>query len=322
MTRRHGRPLLLADIGGTYARFAVLAGDRLGPIRTLDVHAHGDVAAAIARFLEEEHDPPVGGALLAVAGPVDGGRCRLVNSAWIVDGAALRQRFGLSDVRVVNDHEAAACGLARLGPSDTIDIGGKADRPDAPMAVLGPGTGLGMACRLSGSGGGTSVVVSEGGHATLAAATDRESALIGILRRRFGHVSAERVLSGPGLVNLYEATAELDHLEAGRRSAPEITHAAVAGTCDLCRRTLEAFCMFLGSVAGDVALLFAARGGVFVTGGIVPQFADYVARSEFRQRFEAKGRFASYLAAVPTRIVVRPNFTFRGLEVLAGAIDG
>lgn len=321
MTRRHGRPLLLADIGGTHARFALLAGDRLGPIRTLDVRSHGDVGAAIARFLDEERGPPAGAALLAVAGPVDGGRCKLVNSSWLVDGAELRTRFGFSDVRVVNDHEAAARGLVRLGPTDTIDIGGKAaTRADAPMAVLGPGTGLGMACRISDSAA-TGVVVSEGGHATLAAATEREAALIGILRRRFGHVSAERVLSGPGLVNLYEATAELDRLEADMRSAPEITRAAVAGTSDLCRRTLDAFCLFLGSVAGDIALLFGARGGVFITGGVVPQFADYVARSDFRRRFEEKGRFASYLASIPTRIVVRPNFTFLGLEALAGAHD-
>lgn len=321
MTRRLGRPLLLADIGGTYARFALLAGDRPGPIRTLDVRAHGDVGSAIARFLEEENGPPVGAALLAVAGPVEAGRCKLVNSSWLVDGDELRARFGFSDVRVVNDHEAAACGLARLEPADTIDIGGKAVRSDAPMAVLGPGTGLGMACRISGSAA-AGVVVSEGGHATLAAATDREAALIAILRRRFGHVSAERVLSGPGLVNLYEATAELDHLESAGKSAPEITRAAVAGTCELCGRTLEVFCQFLGSFAGDVALLFAARGGVFVTGGVVPRIADYVARSDFRRRFEAKGRFASYVAAVPTRIVVRPNFTFLGLQALAEVRDG
>jgi len=321
MTRRRGRPLLLADIGGTYARFALMAGGRLGAIRTLDVGAHGDVAAAIGRFLDEEEGPPPGAAVLAVAGPVDGGRCKLVNSSWLVDGAELRARFGFSDVRVVNDHEAAACGLVRLAPADTIDIGGKAERVDAPMVVLGPGTGLGMACRFPRAGG-AGVVGSEGGHTTLAAATDREAALIGILRRRFGHVSAERVLSGPGLVNLYEATAELDHIAGGVRMAPEITRAAVAGTCDLCRRTLEAFCLFLGSVAGDVALLFGARGGVFVTGGMVPQFADYVARSDFRRRFEEKGRFASYLGAVPTRIVVRPHFTFLGLQALAEAHDG
>lgn len=321
MTRRHGRPLLLADIGGTYARFALLTGDRLGPIRTLDVGAHGDVVAAIAWFLAAAKGPSIDAALLAAAGPVEGGRCKLVNSGWVVDGAELQARFGFSDVRVVNDHEAAACGLARLEPSDAIDIGGKSARSDAPMAVLGPGTGLGMACRISDSAT-TGVIVSEGGHATLAASTDREAALIAILRRRFGHVSAERVLSGPGLVNLYEATAELDNVEAARKPAPEITRAAVAGTCELCSRTLEAFCQFLGAVAGDVALLFGARGGVFVTGGVVPQFAGYVARSDFRQRFEAKGRFASYVAAIPTRIVVRPNFTFLGLQALAEARDG
>ena len=313
MTKR----ILLADIGGTHARFAVLSGDVLGSVRSLDVAVHAQINDAVRRFLADEpNGSSIDEAILAVAGPVENGRSALTNSSWVAEVGALRREFGFGAVRLVNDHEAAAWSLQHLAPSDTLLIGPKAGVHGASTALLGPGTGLGMACCVPGPAGG-SVVVSEGGHMSLAATTDREATLIGLLRTQFGHVSAERVLSGPGLVNLYQAIALIDRAEVPPRTPLEVTRAALDETCSTCRKALETFASFLGSVAGDVALLFGARGGVFIGGGVVPHFAPWLTATDFRERFEAKGRLRPYLATIPVRIVLRRDTAFLGLTALA-----
>ena len=160
-------------------------------------------------------------------------------------------------------------------------------------------------------------MASEGGHATLAGGTPREDAIIAHLRDRFEHVSAERLLSGPGLVNLYEAIASIDRKSRAPRSAAEITAAAVEDSCSICREALDIFCALLGSAAGDAALTFAARGGVYIAGGIVPRIIEYFERSAFRRRFEAKGRFHDYASRIPSSVIIHPEPTFVGLQNLA-----
>jgi glucokinase len=226
------------------------------------------------------------------------------------------RQFGFDTMRLVNDHEAAAWSLPHLAPADMLLIGPDTAVQGAPMALLGPGTGLGMACCVPGPAGG-SVVVSEGGHMTLAATTEREAALITLLRRQFRHVSAERVLSGPGLVNLYRAIALLDQVDVRPRTAAEVTRAALDETCIVCQNALATFASFLGSVAGDVALLFGARGGVVIGGGIVPHIVPRLAATDLRERFVAKGRLRPYLEAIPVRIVLRRDAAFLGLTALA-----
>lgn len=308
---------LLADIGGTHARFAMLSGDELGPVRPLDVRSYPRIDDAISHFFSQDGGfSSIDEAIFAVAGPVENGRCVLTNSSWIADATALKRAFGFNAVHLVNDHEAAAWSLPHLASSDTLPIGPETGVHGAPMALIGPGTGLGMACCVPGSAG-RSVIASEGGHMTLAATTDREAAIIGVLRRQFAHVSAERVLSGPGLVSLYQAIASIDQLEVRPRTPIEVTRAALDESCITCRKALDTFISFLGSVAGDVALLFGARGGVFVGGGIVPHIARRLAATDFRQRFEAKGRFQTYLAAIPLRIILRRDAAFLGLTALA-----
>ncbi|MFI4998307.1 MAG: glucokinase [Reyranellales bacterium] len=308
---------LLADIGGTFARFALLSGDVLGPIRTLEVRHHPTVASAIRQMLERDGQAlPVECAIFALAGPIKDGCCALTNSSWTVDAAELKDDFGFQEVRLVNDHEVTAWGLPHLSSPDTRLVGPDTPVVGAPMAVLGPGTGLGMACFIPDAGA-AHVLASEGGHATLAATNTREEALIGSLRRRFGHVSAERVLSGDGMGNLYSAIAEIDHIRVTPRTAAEITRAAVDGTCPASREALDVFCALLGAVAGNVALTFGARGGMFIGGGIVPRIVDYLIRTAFRERFEAKGRFRPYLAAIPVKVILRPNPAFLGLMALA-----
>jgi glucokinase len=161
------------------------------------------------------------------------------------------------------------------------------------------------------------VLVTEGGHATLPSENQREDAIIQALRAQHPHVSIERALSGPGLVELYEAIAAVDHQSVVSRDSAEIVAHALAGDCETSRGTLEVFCGFLGSVAGNAALSLGALGGLFIAGGIVPRFIDFLQRSEFRARFEAKGRLAPYLARIPTSVIVHPEPAFVGLARLA-----
>jgi len=194
-------------------------------------------------------------------------------------------------------------------------IGGGQATDGAPMVVLGPGTGLGVACFVPASNQ-SIVLASEGGHATLAGACGREDRILQHLRQRFGHVSAERALSGYGLENIYQAIAAVEGINATPCSAAEITKHALNGGSQRAVAALETFCALLGSFAGSVALTFGARGGVYIAGGIAPRIVDFLARSEFRRRFEAKGRFQSYLGSVPTNVIVHPAATFVGLTSL------
>jgi glucokinase len=180
------------------------------------------------------------------------------------------------------------------------------------MIVLGPGTGFGAAGFLQRPR--SAVVVTEAGHATLPATSEREAQVIAELRRRFGHVSVERVLSGAGLENLYRAIAAVDGVAAPDRNAAAITDGAFDGSCAVCQTTIDMFCAFLGSVAGNLALTFLARGGIFIAGGIVPRFAERLADTSFRQQFEGKGRYDVYLRDIPTSVIVTPDTSFIGLK--------
>jgi glucokinase len=184
------------------------------------------------------------------------------------------------------------------------------------MAIIAPGTGLGMACLLPGPGG-RYVLPSEGGHATLAGIDERSDAVVAALRLRYGHVSVERVLSGSGLSNLYEAIVSLEGGTPSTRSPAEVTARALDGSSPASRAAIDMFCALLGAVAGDMALTFGARGGVFVGGGVVPRFVEHIARSDFRRQFEAKGRLQPYLAQIPTRVILHPHPAFVGLMSLA-----
>ncbi len=312
--------LLLGDIGGTYARFALAEGAVVGPVWSTEVGARLNVIEAIRAFIDVgAHGASIEGALLATAGPVEGGRCRLVNAAWIIDEEEIARAFGFSWVRVVNDLEAVAAGLPDLTAAQTRLIGPDTSLVGAPMAVIAPGTGLGMACLIAGPGG-RCVVTSEGGHASLAGIDAKHDRLIAVLRKQCGgHVSVERALSGGGLRNLYLASAVLAGAKVESRTAAQITEGAFNGTCPMCRDAVDAFCAFLGAVAGDIALTFGARGGVFIGGGIVPRFVDYLARSAFRAQFEAKGRLQPYVSRVPTRVIMHPNPAFPGLMSLVNS---
>jgi glucokinase len=315
--------VLLGDIGATNARFALLSNGVLGPIEWFTVAEFAQFTDAVGAFCRRHCGHiPVSEVLLAVAGPVVEDRCMLTNCRWIIDASELHAGFGFTRVRIFNDFEAIALSLPQLTRADLYPLGGGAVVSGAPMAVLGPGTGLGVACFVPASPN-SIVIASEGGHATMAACSPREDAIIDYLRREFGHVSAERVVSGTGLENLYRAVIAVDRVEAPERHAAEITKAALEGDSPIARAALELFCAMLGSIAGNAALMFGARGGVFIAGGIAPRITDFMARSEFRARFESKGRFATYLASVPTNVIVHPAATFVGLSsVVKRVSDG
>jgi glucokinase len=313
--------VLLGDVGATNARFALLSNGELGPIKYFTVAEFPRFADVLNAFLDCDGRPlSVDEAVLAVAGPVDEDRCVLTNCPWTIDAQELRTAFDLAKVYICNDFEAAALSLPHLTAADLHRLGDGESVGGAPMAVLGPGTGLGVACLVPGSDRSV-VIVGEGGHATMAATSRREDAIIDYLRRQFGHVSAERVVSGAGLENLYRAVVAIDGIEAPKRDAAEITKAAL-GDCPIARMALELFCAMLGTIAGNVALTFSARGGVYIAGGIAPRIADFMARSEFRARFEQKGRFRTYLEAIPSSIIVHPAATFIGLRTIACRSSG
>jgi glucokinase len=309
--------VLLGDIGATNARLALLSKGALGPISWFNVADFPRFADAVNAFLDTHcRQLSVAAAVLAVAGPVEADRCVLTNCPWTIDASELRAAFSFARVRVCNDFEATALSLPHLTAADLYPLGGGKAVSGAPMAVLGPGTGLGVACFVPGAQE-SMVIASEGGHATMAATSQREDAILDHLRREFGHVSAERVISGSGLENLYRAVIAVDGIEAPKRNAIDITKAALEGSCPVARATLDVFCAMLGTIAGNVALTYGARGGVFIAGGIAPRLTEFMARSEFRARFEQKGRFRPYLAAIPTNIVVHPAATFMGLGSMA-----
>jgi glucokinase len=306
---------LLGDIGATNARFALFANGAVEAVKSFDVSMFARFTDAVAAFLVDHcGENEIDQAIFAVAGPVEGHRCVLTNCTWVIDAAEVSETFSLA-ARIINDFEAVAYSLPSLAPADLVRIGGGSVELAAPMAVLGPGSGLGVACLVSGTGK-CLVIPGEGGHATLGGANDREDEIIKRLRNRFEHVSAERLISGNGLENIYQAIVELDRLILGPRSAADITKCALNGDCRIAREALTTFCAFLGSFAGNVALTFGARGGVYIAGGISPRIVDFLSQSEFRNRFESKGRLRSYLEAVPSYVIMHPAATFLGLKAL------
>ncbi|MGE3932277.1 MAG: glucokinase [Rhodospirillaceae bacterium] len=317
MAARRRRPVLLGDIGGTNARFALLEPDgRIHDLRTLKSADHRDLRAAALAFLDGAGHAEPDRAALAIAAPITRDRVRFTNRGWSFSIAGLRKGLGLRDIRVVNDFVANALAVPHLRPRESMAVGGGRARAGAPVVVLGPGTGLGVAALVPHEGRWLPVAT-EGGHATLAAADAREAAIIAALRGRNLHVSAERALSGPGLVALAGAIAVIDGSGPAPTDPERITVEGVAGRDPLCRAVVDSFLGFLGGFAGNLALSYGALGGVYIAGGIVPDFAAYVSRSPFRRQFEAKGRFRAYLAEIPVRIVTRAEPAFLGLKALA-----
>jgi len=305
---------LIGDIGGTNARFGLISeNDR-------NRHTVGNYpVAAYPEFdsvLSELHTDlnragfdakPPGDACLAVAGPPNRATISFTNSPWRFDRGLLREKLGLTEIHIVNDFAAAARAVPELDDSDLEKIGGGEPITGEPCVVMGPGTGLGVAGLLAPQNTPPIVIAGEGGHVDFAPVTDVEAAVLDILRGRFGRVSIERLCCGDGIVNIYQALAKHRQLPINLTTAATIGAAAQAGEDPLAKETMAMFFAVLGAAAGNFALTFGARGGVFIAGGIVPRYLDLLRCSDFRARFLAKGRFADYLSEIPTYMVTHPE---------------
>jgi glucokinase len=307
---------LLADIGGTNARFAL---QQAGSEGCADVEVlacagypeiHGAVrdylARAAARGLPAEH---VRHAAIAIASPVEGDEVGMANHSWRFSIAGLQAQLGLETLVVVNDFAALAMALPHLRADQRVRIGGGVGQGNKPIGLIGPGTGLGVAGVVP-CGGRWIALPGEGGHVSFAPVTKQEVKILEALWKEHGHVSAERLLSGPGLELIHRA------LTNQGLSAPEITGRALDGSSIACRETVETFCAVLGSVAGNVALTLGATGGMYIGGGIVPRLGGLFTGSRFRERFEGKGRLSPWLARIPTWLVVEEFPALRGVAAM------
>ncbi|MGH6898547.1 MAG: glucokinase [Geminicoccaceae bacterium] len=293
---------LVADIGGTHARFALCGPD--GEPRAeqrLQVADHAGVVEAARAYLAGRK---VAEAVFAVATPVASDWIHLTNAPWAFSIRAAREALGLQRLAVINDFAAQALAVPRLAPDDRSHIGGGEPQPGQAIAVIGPGTGLGVAGLLPVHGT-WHPIPSEGGHVSLAPQDERDAALLACLRRRFDHVSNERVLSGPGLVNLATALAEIDGEALALDDPREVSRRAASGGCPFCKEALERFSSLLGAASGDLALMLCALGRVYISGGLCRNLGALFDRERFRARFVAKGRFVDYLSRIPIYLVTR-----------------
>ncbi len=303
-------PRLVADIGGTNARFALVRDGQVHEVRKLRCADFARLEDAV-----EEYLAPMGvrprQAVIAVATALTGDRVKMTNHVWSFALGETRTRLGLDELRVVNDFTALALAIPLLQPTELRQVGGGKPVPGTPIALIGPGTGLGVSGLIP-AGDRLIPLHSEGGHVTYGAATPREAEILAVLGRRFGHVSVERLVSGPGLVNIYSALAEVRGEAAEPLQPPEISERALTRRCPICVEALEMFCSILGTAAGNLVLTLGARAGVYIGGGIVPKLGDYFASSPFRAAFEHRGRFSEYLAAVPSYVIDADQPALRG----------
>ena len=322
---------LIGDIGGTNARFGIVSGTDAThhTIGNYPVAAYPDFDGVLAELRRDiaaagfDLDRGVD-ACLAVAGPTNRPTIAFTNSPWHFDRALLSERLGLTTVHIINDFAAAARATPLLDSAELEQVGGGAAVDGAPRVVMGPGTGLGVAGLLANPNGSYTVIAGEGGHVDFAPVTDIEAAVLNRLRARFGRVSIERLCCGNGIVNIYQALADYRQVSSSHDTAAAIGAAAQGAHDPLAGETMALFFAVLGAAAGNFALTFGARGGVYVAGGIVPRYLDLLRCSDFRARFLAKGRFADYLAEIPTYLVLHEQLGLLGAaatlrDVHAGA---
>jgi glucokinase len=261
---------------------------------------------AIATHLDARSGPRPASCALAVAAPVSGDSVALTNRGESFSIATLQRELRLDRLVVLNDFAALALAIPHLLPEDSRQVGGGTRAPGGPIAILGPGTGLGVAASVATPTGRCSIS-SEGGHASLSSSDAVEDRLLSVLRGWFGHVSFERVLSGGGIVNLYRAHCALAGIEPASHDAAAVARLAAQSLDERCVAAIDQFFAFLGTFAGNLALTFDARGGVYLGGGIVPRLLGRIESSRFRERFESKGRFRTHLEQIATSVIVDPS---------------
>jgi glucokinase len=312
-------PRLLADIGGSFARFAIQReAGKFEHVMALRSDEFPDFLSALHSYIQRAEAADVHHAAVAIANPVEGDLVRMTNYPWQFSIEETRQAAGFDTLLVVNDFTALAMGLPYLGRDSLRQVGGGTPRERSVLGLVGAGTGLGVSGLIPVDDGWVSLA-SEGGHVAFAPTTARELFILEYAWRQYPHVSAERLISASGIELIYRALAKRADANVEPLAAPEITKRGVNGGDALCAETLEVFCEMLGTVAANVAVTLGAFGGVYIGGGIVPRLGAYFARSGFRARFETKGRFSDYVAHIPTYVVVSDTATFTGTSAILEA---
>lgn len=295
---------LVGDIGGTNARFALVRSGDVTPeaVEVLACSQYDNLDTAIADYLQRSGVGEVLDVCLAVASPVSGTRVRMTNNHWRFDSEEVRRQFGWSKLKVINDFTAMALGIPHVTSGKLIHVCGGPGDARRPRLVIGPGTGLGVSGLVPLQNGWVPLMT-EGGHVDFAPTDDTEMDILRILKARFGRVSVERILCGQGLLNLYQAHAEIQEVAAPLDAPEKITAAALEQSDTLARQTLRHFCEILGRVAGNGVLTLGGTGGVYLCGGILPCFVEFFLESPFQKGFEDKGRMRPLLEATPVYIV-------------------
>jgi len=309
-------PRLLADIGGTNARFALeSAPGKVHGTRTLACTDYPRFVDAVRTYLDG-CAVPVRHAVVAIANPVDGDAIRMTNHHWSFSIAAARSELRLATLVVVNDFTALAMSLPLLGEADLVQVGGGDARPRSAIGLVGAGTGLGVSGLIP-AGGRWIPLESEGGHAAFSPMDERELDVLRYCWQRYDHVSSERFVSGPGIALIREALAASRGLPTDPGLKPgDIVAQALAGGDQLSREAVDCFCGMLGTVAADLALTLGARAGVYIGGGVVPRLGSYFADSPFRERFERKGRLSAFTARIPTWVITSPYPALLGASAI------
>jgi len=310
-------PRLVGDIGGTNARFALVA-DGSGQPEQEQVMRCAEfkgIEQAIRRYLADHGDPVIREAALDVATGITGDSVQLTNGPWGFSIESTRRALALDRLHVINDFTALALAVPTLQPHEIRQVGRGEPVQGTAIAVIGPGTGLGVSGLLP-AGDGWIALQGEGGHTAFSPTTAREIEVLRWLMQRFEHVSTERVVSGMGLENLYQSLCSLDQAHAKALTPVQITEAALTGGDAHCREALDMFCAILGAAAANLVVTLGARAGCYIGGGIVPKLGEHFARSPFRARFERKGRFSDYVTAVPTYVILSETPALRGLATL------
>ena len=334
MNSNAGQRVLLADIGGTNARFALADTSASMPlladsVEEYEVADFPSLSDAAQHYLDEtgmaqRDDIRVGGGVFAVAGRVDGDVARITNPPWVISRSRTRNALGFEHLALVNDFAAQSMSILLLQPGDVAPVGGAAWAPDTEphdrtYAVIGPGTGLGVGVLVIRDDV-AYPLETEGGHVSFPPGTPEEIAILEKLSAQFGRVSNERLVCGPGLVNIHHALSEIAGRDPGPMKPSDVTARAASGD-PLCMRTVDVFCAVFGSITGDLVLTTGAWDGVFLTGGLVPRMLDSLRHSGFRQRFEHKGRFSSNMARVPSLAVLHPQAGLLGCAAIASRLQ-
>ncbi|MDN4038852.1 glucokinase [Massilia sp. YIM B02443] len=319
-TPHPGGPRLLADIGGTNARFALeTAPGSIEAVQTLACADHPRFEDAVRAYLGASVagcGGQVRHAAIAIANPVDGDEIKMTNHHWAFSIEAARYALGLDTLLVVNDFTALAMSLPALQDADLVRVGGGAARAGCAIGLVGAGTGLGVS-GLVPSNGRWIPLHSEGGHVAFSPLDEREADVLRFAWQRFDHVSAERFVSGPGLALIHEALADRAGIALASALAPsDVVARGLEGGDALCKQAVDVFCGMLGTVAANLAVTLGAQGGIYIGGGVVPRLGDYFASSPFRERFERKGRLSGFTARIPTFLITASYPALQGASRL------